>query len=84
MFPSSSNILAVGDINGHHPVWDVNCSEPDAVGLRVNDWLETQHWVALNSGAATCVGYGNRTRQTAPDVAICHRDLAGSSPISRS
>ncbi|KAF0307940.1 RNA-directed DNA polymerase from mobile element jockey [Amphibalanus amphitrite] len=77
MFPSLPNVIAVGDINGHHPVWDVNCSEPDAVGTRVNDWLELHHWVTLNSGAATCVGYGNRTRQTAPDVAMCHRDMAG-------
>ncbi|KAF0311019.1 hypothetical protein FJT64_018136 [Amphibalanus amphitrite] len=77
MFPSLPNVIAVGDINGHHPVWDVNCSEPDAVGNRVNDWLELHHWVTLNSGAATCVGYGNRTRQTAPDVAMCHRDMAG-------
>ena len=75
-FPTSPNVFAMGDINGHHPEWDVNCSDPDGVGRRVHEWLAANRWTTLNSGAATCVGYGNRTRQTAPDVTMCHRDLA--------
>ena len=55
-FPTSPNVFAMGDINGHHPEWDVTCSDPDGVGRRVHEWLAANQWTTLNSGAATCVG----------------------------
>ena len=75
-FPSDPNVIIIGDINGHHPSWDGNCLEPDSVGQMVDDWTSEKGWKALNSGAPTCTGYGERTRLTAPDVALAHRDTA--------
>ena len=75
-FPTAPNVFAMGDINGHHPEWDVSCSDPDGMSRGVHEWLAANRWTTLNSGATTCVGYGNRTRQTVPDVTMCHRNLA--------
>ena len=75
-FPTNAKSIIIGDINGHHPDWDANCLEPDQVGTAVNNWTATNSWIALNSGVPTCTGYGERTRLTAPDVTLVHRDLA--------
>ena len=75
-FPTDDSVLILGDINGHHPDWDVDCLNPDRVGLLVHDWLSRHNWQALNSGAPTRAGYGEDATLTAPDIALAHRDLA--------
>ena len=57
-FPATHSTLITGDINGHHPDWDVSCLNPDRVGVLVHEWSTRQGWSILNSGAATRAGYG--------------------------
>ena len=76
LLPSDSRTLLVGDINGHHPSWDDNCEEADAVGERVADWLEDVGWIPLNNGAPTLISYRTGSK-TAPDLAACSGELAG-------
>ena len=33
--PNSPNTLILGDINGHHPLWDDNCTESDHIGENI-------------------------------------------------
>ena len=75
-FPSLDNVVIMGDVNGHHPAWDVNCFNPDRVGQHVFDWACRMDWQVLNSGAPTRSGYGEDANHSAPDVALAHRDLA--------
>ena len=74
-FPTRDRTIIMGDINGHHPLWDAGCAEPDRIGALVEDWLTTSRWTVLNSGEPTRAGYGEGPL-TCPDVAICHRDTA--------
>ena len=75
-FPATDTTLITGDINGHHPDWDVSCLNPDRVGALVHEWSTRQGWSVLNSGAATRAGYGEGARLSTPDVTLAHRDLA--------
>ena len=75
-FPTTDSIIITGDLNGHHPAWDVNCLNPDRVGALIEDWAARQEWRVLNSGAATRAGYGEDAHLSAPDVSLAHRDLA--------
>ena len=74
-FPSSPRTMIMGDLNAHHPAWDVSCSDPDGVGQRVHDWLVDKEWDVLNDGSATRAGY-REGRLTAPDVILAPRDMA--------
>ncbi|KAF0295996.1 RNA-directed DNA polymerase from mobile element jockey [Amphibalanus amphitrite] len=74
-FPTTSSAIITGDFNAHHGTWDPSCTEPDSTGQLLQDWMETNGWEALNSGAATRSGYGTGP-PTAPDVSMAHRDLA--------
>ena len=75
-FPSSDRTIIIGDVNAHHPSWDVNCLDPDEVGRSVFDWTLAAGWSVLNTGAPTRAGYGEGARLTTPDVALTHSDLA--------
>ena len=75
LLPSDDETLLVGDVNAHHPSWDVGCAAADAVGERIADWLETTEWVPLNSGESTFVSYRSGG-QSAPDLAACSASLA--------
>ncbi|KAF0288946.1 RNA-directed DNA polymerase from mobile element jockey [Amphibalanus amphitrite] len=74
-FPTTSSAIITGDFNAHHGTWDPSCTEPDSTGQLLQDWMETNGWEALNSGAATRSGYGTGP-PSAPDVSMAHRDLA--------
>ncbi|KAF0303793.1 hypothetical protein FJT64_024266 [Amphibalanus amphitrite] len=74
-FPSSPDTFILGDVNGHHPDWDAACLEPDDTGEKIAGWLERSRWTALNNGEPTRAGYGTGPL-TAPDVALCHQNLA--------
>ena len=75
-FPTLDNTVILGDINGHHPAWDVNCYNPDGVGQHVYDWACEKNWQVLNTGEPTRNGYGEEAHFSAPDVALAHSDLA--------
>ncbi|KAF0308183.1 LINE-1 reverse transcriptase [Amphibalanus amphitrite] len=73
--PVNRQTLLVGDVNAHHPAWDRNCDLEDAVGDRLDCWLEDVGWSPLNSGDPTLISY--RTGgQSAPDLAACGPELA--------
>ena len=65
----------MGDLNAHHPLWDLGCDAADAVGARVAAWLDRVGWTTLNSGEPTHVSYRSGG-QTAPDLAACSTSLA--------
>ena len=69
-------IVMLGDVNGHHPAWDVSCYTLDRVGQLIYDWTSQQDWQVLNTGAPTRSGYGEEVQFSAPDVAMAHRNLA--------
>ncbi|KAF0314338.1 Ribonuclease HI [Amphibalanus amphitrite] len=80
--PATRQTLLVGDVNAHHPDWDNNCEEEDAVGARLASWMEDLEWTTLNSGDPTLISY--RTGgQTAPDLAACSQELATRASWSR-
>ena len=72
--PADDNTLLVGDLNAHHPLWDLNCDAADAVGERVAAWLDSVGWTTLNSGEPTHVSYRSES-QTAPNLAACSTSL---------
>ena len=43
--PETRQTLLVGDVNAHHPDWDNNCDEKDAVGARLASWMEAVEYV---------------------------------------
>ena len=73
--PSGEDVLVLGDLNGHHPLWDHGCGEADAVGERMAEWLDSVDWTALNTGEATHASYRSGS-ETAPDIAACSRSMA--------
>ena len=75
-FPTLDNVVIMGDVNGHHPAWDVHCYNPDEVGRRVHDWVCEKGWQVLNTGASTRSGYGEEAQHSTPDVALAHDNLA--------
>ncbi|KAF0304735.1 putative RNA-directed DNA polymerase from transposon BS [Amphibalanus amphitrite] len=75
-FPSNDATIITGDLNSHHPVWDVSCSNPDRVGDSIYEWTARHDWQVLNSGTPTRAGYGEDARLSAPDVTLAHSDLA--------
>ena len=75
--PHDDQTIVVGDLNGHHPLWDSNCETADPVGQRFGDWLDRVGWTTLNSGAPTFMSYRTGSR-TAPDVVACSSRLARS------
>ena len=58
-------IVMLGDVNGHHPAWDVSCYNPDRVGQLIYDWTSQQDWQVLNTGAPTRSGYGEEAQFSA-------------------
>lgn len=75
VFPTDNETLLVGDVNAHHPSWDIACDTPDTVGDRIAGWMDGIGWGPLNTGAPTFTSY--RTGgHSAPDLVACSADLA--------
>ena len=75
-FPSVNSTIITGDLNGHHPAWDVPCLNPDGVGARTYEWTAPQEWQVLNSGAPTRAGNGESAHLATPDVTLTRNDTA--------
>ena len=73
-----SSFLAVGDFNSHSQSWGY--SHMDSRGEEVEDWLDEQRLILINSPSDTPTFYSRRWRTTTtPDLAFCtddiHRDV---------
>ena len=75
-FPAQDDVVILGDVNGHHPAWDVSCFNPDRVGQLIHDWASQRDWQILNTGASTRSGYGEAAQLSAPNVTLAQRNLA--------
>uniref|UniRef100_A0A1I8JA46 RNase H domain-containing protein n=1 Tax=Macrostomum lignano TaxID=282301 RepID=A0A1I8JA46_9PLAT len=73
--PSGVNTVILGDLNAHHPAWDPESEESD-LGTAVFEWSVVSGMRVLNDGSATHMPRRANTRQTAPDVSLCHKSLA--------
>ena len=74
--PSIGSTLILGDFNAHHPAWDPESEESDQ-GSAVYEWSTASGMRILNDGSPTHMPRRVDARQTAPDVSLCHRSLAG-------
>ena len=85
LLPSDDASILVGDVNGHHPSWDLECDAAGAVGERIADWMEAVGWVPLNSGEPFSPAADRVPRQhrTSPRAAWpCQDEQDGSSVLT--
>ena len=75
ILPMNHRTMVVGDFNGHHQLWDDHCDRPDPIGEQLSDWFLQRNCTTFNTGAPTHLHRGTGG-QSAPDVTICHRELA--------
>ena len=71
---NANDYIITGDMNAHHPMWDHQSDEADAVGSRLAAWAAAGGWTVLNDGSPTHADYRGNTG--APDVTLCNRALA--------
>ena len=70
-----SPILLVGDFNAHHPLWDKQCIRSDAQGRRLEDFIDREGLIVLNTGDPTRFEASTGT-MSAIDLAIASPTVA--------
>lgn len=71
---NDQNLLLVGDINAHHPMWENDCVNIDRLGHDFADIITNSNLSLLNTGTHTRQNLFKHTTST-PDISLCSHNI---------
>ena len=76
-FPSSRNLLILGDFNCHHPIWDSRDTSAPS-GEEVFDWVISSDLLALNVNDTPTLLHRSSGSHSSPDISFVPSSLVPS------